>query len=123
MSKFFDRLFNRAGRTPKKSEHLLYDSIPSYLKLGNRYEVIEGPIEHSVVTLVGDVIYMYLIRCVRTREVFYLRTPHELPKTFWIRKIVAFCEQYEILDGDDEGTLKQFIRAREKDMEQELAPA
>lgn len=121
MFNFLAKLFKQKGRTPKSAEYLFHDRIPSYMELSRKYEIIEGPVECHM-TLVGDTICRHLIRNTHTGEVFYILTPHDLPKNFWIRKIVTFCEQYEILDGEDEGELKQFIRAREKEAEQGLVP-
>ena len=123
MFNFLAKLLKQKGRTPKNAEYLFYDGIPSYMELSRKYEIVEGPIEDHIVMLIGDTIWRYLIRNIHTGEVFYILTPHDLPKVFWIRKVVTFCEQYEILDGEDEGELKQFIRAREKEAEQGLVPA
>lgn len=122
MFNFLTKLFNQKGRTPKSAGYLFYDSIPSYMELSRKYEIVEGPIEDHIVMLIGDTIWRYLVRNTFTGEVFYILTPHDLPKNFWIRKIVTFCTQYEILDGEDEGELKQFIRAREKESKLNLAP-
>lgn len=121
MFNFLAKLLKQKGRTPKSAEYLFHDRIPSYMDLSIIYEIIEGPVECHM-TLVGDIIWRHLIRNTRTGEVFYILTPHDLPKVFWIRKVVTFCEQYEILDGEDEGELKQFIRAREKEAKLNLAP-
>lgn len=99
------------GTTIERSQYLHSTWFPSYMKLGNRYRIIEK-IDCGIASP-GDQPYGYMIQVVGGRgPVIFIRSPFDLPKVFWVRGLLSWYMQYEILPENNDGIPLQVQQAR-----------
>lgn len=96
------------GRSPEKAEYLSRDHIPSFMEIVGHYKVVIGPTYESP-RLTGDHWYVYGVRDKYSGgPVFFFRAPwNNLPKEFWVRKIIAAYSYYEFIPTGDKSALEQ----------------
>jgi hypothetical protein len=81
------------------------------MKLGYRYRVIESV--YKGVRFPGDPSYEYMIQDTNGKgSVVFIESPFQLPSIFWVRGLLTWHTQYEILPENHEGTPLQVELAR-----------
>lgn len=111
----FQKIFKpRNGTTFVRAQSLYSGQLPTYLELGTRYRVIERT--RQGIHLTGDPSYIYMIQSAgRHGPVLFVESPFELPDVFWIRGLITWRTEYEILPEDNEGIPLQIQLARQSE--------
>lgn len=75
------------GRTAERAARLDSTNFPSYMVLGEKYRVIEGPVNVPAAWDWDNRIYRYLVGTLYAPErTFYIETMYVLPQEFWQEK-------------------------------------
>ena len=98
--------FTKKGQTPATAQWLDRFQLPFFMNVVGHYEVVEGPKTLDTEDDGGmcGPVYLYGVREVyENGPIFYFTSPFgNLPKEFWVRKVVAAYSYYEYIPRDDE---------------------
>ncbi len=99
--------FKPKAVNPEKVPWLDRSKVPSFIKIANHYEVVVGPEHVGSAPFHLDEFYLYGVRNIyEGGRVRYFKCPFKnLPKRFWVRKVLAAYAYYQFIPDDDKNAL------------------